>query len=898
MIHEDITYDKESRLGGGRSSSVCRGTLGGGIVAVKVLSEEVAPDTLLYRVQQWQNMSHPNISQVFGMSPDDQDPLYIVMPCYFNGNSRQYLDHNPNIDRRKIVFQTALGMQHLHSCNVVHGGLKPSNILINDAGDACVSDWSMVDFQPSRNREAHRYYSPEAWKGTTSFPSDVYAFAMSAYELFTSTFPWGVLPEKHIYQLVVYENSRPDRPDPAVEARVGLTDNIWGIIEESWHKESRLRPSFDIIIRLWQQSATVNVVGKGKRQHLLNVLNPTSPSEIGSFSPRFNDMTTGVARSPTQSIRSLDSGPPAYEASTSMASSSAYPVLPESAPARLDMSPPPPFGRTSPRSTGSISPQPSGRPASLPSLSYRENRHNRPSSFDTPPTWDTGNSSFGKAYTPNLPVFPEEDEHLGRRGTYAPSSAPPTGLGRSDSTVSWQPNRRAYASSQGAAMSWDRQSIRSDDVSGSSVTQPVNAVFIVGALQLEVQNTRSRDVIDSCLVKVYFLAQSDKGAERLVTAGIVPTLIFLLKIRAADGEGLEIVLACLGLVAHDSISANTIFRTNTVGTLIELVISSLSDDVVTLAIWCLHRMCRTPELSTGLIKRNLVRILIERGIRASLLTARMAAWCLGILIHTDAQADQLNDLGVIPEIVEYLRRVSSDPNASPDDVSAALYAVARIARSIKLGKTLAKAGCVGWLAQHLASSTEPSILLWAARAVGCMMRPNSADISKILLDAGIARGLARLPSVLPTDEVEPLGSFAFAVQRFSCAEWGSGTRKALVDAGVVDSLLAALRTVADEPKPQIHVEMALAVSFLGDVGGAAIRKEIVSAGGITILKRVGANGSPEVAKACGMAVTSITGNLWTRNAASAKTAMTHNWSGGCPDHYVDCPVPLMIPDGL
>ncbi|KAK0451365.1 uncharacterized protein EV420DRAFT_1560606 [Desarmillaria tabescens] len=833
--------------------------MNGVIVAIKVLSTEVSPDNLLNRVQQWQKMNHPNISQVFGMSPDHQGPLYIIMPCYFHGNSRQYLDQNPNVDRRKIVFQTALGMQYLHSCNVVHGGLKPSNILINDSGDACVSDWSMMDFQTSQNKEAHRYYSPEAWKGTTSFLSDVYAFAMSAYELFTSTLPWGVLPEKHIYQLVVYENSRPDRPDPTIEARAGLTDHIWGIIEESWHKESRLRPSFDIIIRLWQ-SAPVNVPGK----------------DVGALSSRFNNMSTGSIRSPAQSIRSLDSGLPAYEASTSMAAPSGSPVLPESAPARFNISPSP-FGErddgvrsASPRSNGSISLQPSGRHASLPSSSYRENRHNAPSSFEPTSTWDTNYSSFGKAYSPSLPVFPEEDPRFGRRITYAPPSAPPTSLGRSDSTVSW-----------------DRQSI-----------QPVNAVLLVGALQSEVLSTRSRDMIDSCLVKVHFLAQSDKGAERLVTAGIIPTLIHLLKIRAANGEGLEIVLACLGLVAHDSISANTIFRTNTVNTLIELVISSLSQDVVTLAIWCLHRMCRTPEISTGLIKRNLVRILIERGIRSSLLTARMTAWCLGILIHTDAQADQLNDLGVIPEIVEYLRRASSDPSASPDDVSAALYAIARIARSIKLGKTLAKAGCVGWLSEHLASSTEPSILLWAARAVGCMMRPNSADISKILLDAGIAKGLARLPSVLPSDEVEPLGSFAFAVQRFGCAEWGSGTRKALVDAGVVDSLLDALRMVADEPKPQIHVEMALAVSFLGDIGGVAIRKEIISAGGITILKRVGANGSPEVAKACGMAVTSITGNLWTRNAASAKTAMTHNWIGGCPDYFAECPVVLMTQDAL
>ncbi|KAK0199651.1 kinase-like domain-containing protein [Desarmillaria ectypa] len=168
MIHEDLTYDKDSRLGGGRTSSVFKGTLNGGIVAVKVLSAEVSPDTLLNRVQKWQNMSHPNISQVFGMSPEDKDPLYIVMACYFHGNSRQYLDQNPNADRRKIVFQTALGMQYLHSCDVVHGGLKPSNILINDSGDACVSDWSMMDFQSSRNKEAHRYYSPEGWKGVST----------------------------------------------------------------------------------------------------------------------------------------------------------------------------------------------------------------------------------------------------------------------------------------------------------------------------------------------------------------------------------------------------------------------------------------------------------------------------------------------------------------------------------------------------------------------------------------------------------------------------------------------------------------------------------------------------------------------------------------------------------
>ena len=83
---------------------------------------------------------------------------------------------------------------------------------------------------------------------------------------------------------------------------------------------------------------------------------------------------------------------------------------------------------------------------------------------------------------------------------------------------------------------------------------------------------------------------------------------------------------------------------------------------------------------------------------------------------------------------------------------------------------------------------------------------------------------------------------------------------------MVDSLLAALRTAAEEPCYDVHIELALAVSLLGDVGGSAIRKEIVNAGGIAILKSVSSNGNAEVEKACSMAITSITGNIWSRNA--------------------------------
>lgn len=44
--------------------------------------------------------------------------------------------------------------------------------------------------------------------------------------------------------------------------------------------------------------------------------------------------------------------------------------------------------------------------------------------------------------------------------------------------------------------------------------------------------------------------ESSKDAQKLVTAGIVPTVILLLKARAIDGIRLEIVLATLGTLAY------------------------------------------------------------------------------------------------------------------------------------------------------------------------------------------------------------------------------------------------------------------------------------------------------------------------------------------------------------
>jgi hypothetical protein len=79
--------------------------------------------------------------------------------------------------------------------------------------------------------------------------------SLTRCQIFTSTQPWGVLSEKHIFQLVVREGERPERPDPAVEARSGLTNHIWEVIETAWQQESRLRPNFEQLLAMWPNSS-------------------------------------------------------------------------------------------------------------------------------------------------------------------------------------------------------------------------------------------------------------------------------------------------------------------------------------------------------------------------------------------------------------------------------------------------------------------------------------------------------------------------------------------------------------------------------------------------------------------------------------------------------------------
>ncbi|KAG8772664.1 hypothetical protein FRC12_002953 [Ceratobasidium sp. 428] len=392
--------------------------------------------------------------------------------------------------------------------------------------------------------------------------------------------------------------------------------------------------------------------------------------------------------------------------------------------------------------------------------------------------------------------------------------------------------------------------------------------------------------------QVIDIAGDERRARKLVEAGAIPTLITQFHNLSPNGPGIDRVVLALGLLSHDLLSANSIVRTKTAALLMEISKGVRDQSARACSAWCLGRLIRSDDIATKFIEDNLHELLVAWITTSQDKAAlRYSVWALGNLARTDALATKLVDAGAIPAVATHLQHTAT-PNADPDDLCVALFGAARLSRTVQFAKALAAAGSTEPMVQTLRQSRDPHVLNWAARAIGCHVRPNSSDVAKMMLDQGVAEALARLPSQIPVpDGTQALGSFAFAVERFSCAEWGSGPRKTLVKAGVVDALLTALRAATEAPNttPRVYAELASAISFLGDVGGSVIRKEIRDAGGVDILEQVAREGPPDVQKASETAIKTVTGNLLTRTTASAKATFSHDWSGGCPNYPLSHP---------
>jgi serine/threonine protein kinase len=188
-------------------------------VALKALSRQWRANermviALQREARKAQTLAHPNIATVYDFDRDGE-MVYITMEQLSGAPMDDFIrDHPKGISRQQaapIIRGICLALAYAHNKGIVHSDFKPGNVFLNNGTNPKVLDFGIARAAPvSGNVEASdqttfdagelgaltpSYAALEMFKGEPPHPADdVYALAVTTYQLLTGRHPFDNLP--------------------------------------------------------------------------------------------------------------------------------------------------------------------------------------------------------------------------------------------------------------------------------------------------------------------------------------------------------------------------------------------------------------------------------------------------------------------------------------------------------------------------------------------------------------------------------------------------------------------------------------------------------------------------------------------------------------------------------
>ncbi len=173
-------------------------------VAIKILPREFLHDPQFIQrfkreVQLIAELEHPHILPVYDFGEHDRIP-YIVMRYLGGGSLLDMLSQGlpPLADLQHPIEQVCNALDFAHAEGIIHRDLKPSNIMLDERGNAYLSDFGIAQIMQDAGRltgsaviGTPAYMSPEQAEGRPlDARSDVYALGVVLFEMVTGREPF------------------------------------------------------------------------------------------------------------------------------------------------------------------------------------------------------------------------------------------------------------------------------------------------------------------------------------------------------------------------------------------------------------------------------------------------------------------------------------------------------------------------------------------------------------------------------------------------------------------------------------------------------------------------------------------------------------------------------------
>ena len=232
-------------------------------VALKILPPVLRPDPLFVKrfhrvIQAITQLRHANIVQVYE-SGESQDLLFFSMECINGKTLHEILEKKGRLESDEavgMISQTARALEHAHKNNIIHGDVEPSNIIIDESGNAKVKGFGLANVfepHPSAVRISVSivgdpgYLSPELLHLGYHFVdhrTDIWTLGVTLYEALTGKLPFEATNFAELVRKIASE-----KPEPISSVQKDIPAMLEHVIAKMLEKNPQKRyPDMETLI--------------------------------------------------------------------------------------------------------------------------------------------------------------------------------------------------------------------------------------------------------------------------------------------------------------------------------------------------------------------------------------------------------------------------------------------------------------------------------------------------------------------------------------------------------------------------------------------------------------------------------------------------------------------------